>query len=104
MPDALGQLVCFDEATRDAVDAHLDWDDVENGKHKGCGNPDAVERDHSEGHDVKAQQRIYDDGLHRKFLPPAEVDGAFRVKRLSRPWAEGEVLGIVNRAGGSPRR
>lgn len=101
MPDALGQLVCFDEATRDAVDAHLDWGDVENGKHKGCGNPVAVESDHFDGHDVRTQQRICDDGVRWKFLPPAQVDGAFRVKRLPRPWAEGEVLGMINRAGGA---
>lgn len=98
MTDRLGQLVCFDGSTREAVDPHLDWHDVEKGKHKGCGNPVAIEADYFSTHDIETQQQICDAGVKWKFLPPSQVEGAFRVKRLPRPWAEGEVLRMINRA------
>lgn len=100
MPDQLGQLVCFDASTREPVDGGLRWGDVEKGKHRECGNPVAIEADYIRAYDVKTQQRIYDDGMRWKFLPPSQVEGAFRVRQLPRPWAEGEVLKMINRPSG----
>jgi len=89
----LGQLVCFDEARRQPIDWNLDWSDVKQGKHENCGNPVAIEDNVFNTYDIKSQQRICDQGIQWKFY--STTDAAFSLKRLSRPWAEGETIRLI---------
>ena len=98
MSERLGELVCFDEPSRQPVDSNLGWADVERGKHRECGRPVAIQAEAFDAYDIEEQQRICDDGLRWKFHPPTDRDDAFRVKKLSRPWAKGEVLRMINGA------
>lgn len=98
MIDQLGQLACFDAPTREPIDGDLHWSDIEKGAHKGCGNPVAIETGYFRAYDVKMQQRICDDGIRWTFLSRAQGEESFRVKQLPRPWAEGEVLKMIDRS------
>lgn len=100
MGDQLGSLVCFDETTRQPVDRNLDWEEVERGQHSDCGNPVAIDADFFRAYDIETQQRIWDDGVQWKFRAPADAGAtdAFGLKRLPRPWAEGETLRMINRS------
>lgn len=100
MTDSFGSLVCFEEETRRPVDRNLGWDEVDKGRHTDCGHKVAIESDFFQAHDLSEQQRIWDDGIRWKFYPPAETDETIRLKRLPRPWAEGEIIDMLSGSNG----